>query len=531
MSIKKIVFTILFCLIPTICFGQKTQDYWVYVRLEDRSGVTSDDDKGMSKKDDVIAALPKTKQFIPSAKEKQEYLIFEASLTEVQRKELTIPKIEVIDDVAVIKAYRKNKLNLTELGIIETVGQKENKINSKKIKYTEKTSLDFARYEAKRLFYVLVTRPFKIAANKIIPYAFAETISTINKTGEDYNTITLWEDAKNGDLVTATSQETGALYDDDGVLDDTVIIDGSTTNSSYYMKITSPPGERHGGTIASGATIKHGFGDTDSSSIISIQDDYTKVEWLIVIIDGATPAGNGGSNAAIFCTVSNANGATANNNITVGSGLTSYDSSNRGIYFYTNADTSNTGYIQNNISYGWTTSSNGGTGIKIYANNYRHHNVIVYNNTTYGNVEGMAFGAGVNDTASVYTAKNNIAVGNTTDFTWTANATMNNDYNCSEDATATGANSITTGSDTDFTSVTGGSEDFHLVAGAVEIDVGVDLGTTNGVNFDIDNRDRDAEGDTWDIGGHEFVSAAGGGDAATSGNRIFKNIILKGVKL
>ena len=29
-----------------------------------------------------------------------------------------------------------------------------------------------------------------------------------------------------------------------------------------------------------------------------------------------------------------------------------------------------------------------------------------------------------------------------------------------------------------------------------------------GPQFDINNRDRDAEGDTWDIGAHQFVAAA-----------------------
>ena len=66
-----------------------------------------------------------------------------------------------------------------------------------------------------------------------------------------------------------------------------------------------------------------------------------------------------------------------------------------------------------------------------------------------------------------------------------------------------------------FVSVVAGSEDLHLKAGADAIDVGVDLVTTpTGVQFDINNRDRDTEGDTWDMGAHELVvaaPAAGGG--------------------
>ena len=57
-----------------------------------------------------------------------------------------------------------------------------------------------------------------------------------------------------------------------------------------------------------------------------------------------------------------------------------------------------------------------------------------------------------------------------------------------------------------FVSTTGGSEDLHIESGSHCIDEGVDLGTTNGVEIDINGRDRDSEGDTWDIGAHELVA-------------------------
>jgi hypothetical protein len=42
---------------------------------------------------------------------------------------------------------------------------------------------------------------------------------------------------------------------------------------------------------------------------------------------------------------------------------------------------------------------------------------------------------------------------------------------------------------------------------------GVDLGTTNGVDIDINGRDRDALGDTWTIGAHQFTAIAEDGSA------------------
>ena len=89
-----------------------------------------------------------------------------------------------------------------------------------------------------------------------------------------------------------------------------------------------------------------------------------------------------------------------------------------------------------------------------------------------------------------------------------ARATNNN--NLSSDTTASGTGSLTSKTATNqFVSIVGGSEDLHLKTGADAIDAGTDLGTTpTGVNIDIDGRDRDLEGDTWDIGADEFVSAA-----------------------
>ena len=59
-----------------------------------------------------------------------------------------------------------------------------------------------------------------------------------------------------------------------------------------------------------------------------------------------------------------------------------------------------------------------------------------------------------------------------------------------------------------FVSVSG-SIDLHLKTGSDAIDAGTDLGTSpENMELDTDGRDRDAEGDTWDIGADEFVGAA-----------------------
>ena len=75
---------------------------------------------------------------------------------------------------------------------------------------------------------------------------------------------------------------------------------------------------------------------------------------------------------------------------------------------------------------------------------------------------------------------------------------------------ATGSNSLVdkTLAQIDFVSTVTGSEDLHISQSSVCIGEGVDLGTTNGVEIDINGRDRDAKGDTWDIGAHEFTAVA-----------------------
>ena len=112
-------------------------------------------------------------------------------------------------------------------------------------------------------------------------------------------------------------------------------------------------------------------------------------------------------------------------------------------------------------------------------------------------------------------------------FSSTGGAVSNN---LSSDSSAPGSSDVTGESAADlFESPTAGSVDLHLKSGAAAIGAGVDIGTTfdnsagdfwgyagqdMGPQFDIDNRDRDAEEDTWDIGADQFVASAATGSPA-----------------
>ena len=141
-----------------------------------------------------------------------------------------------------------------------------------------------------------------------------------------------------------------------------------------------------------------------------------------------------------------------------------------------------------------------------------------FNNTVYRVyiTTGTGEAIGIDDTTATAWFYNNIIVDcEDGDFgTMSGSVVLSN--NLSSDSTATGTDAITGKSAASlFVSTTPGSEDLGLKSGAAALRAGKDLGTgvtidgdvfassttcSSPINFDIDNRDRDAEGDDWDIG-------------------------------
>ena len=303
---------------------------------------------------------------------------------------------------------------------------------------------------------------------------------------------------------------TAECYDDDGALTDgDMSINGLTTNTTSYMKITVPEGERHNGILSDGSSgngfrlntpnAQSGPRNLDLSSII---------EWAQIKVNAVTNNDRWGIQDFYI----------ARNNIVVGHTT----NGTNGIQ-YVSSSLDGVGYILNNIIYDFGQGDN----YCIYTN---FETVYVENNTCFNSAGRGIYIHG--NSGSVGFWYNNISMGNTSsDFEKGGSQPLTKTNNASEDATATGTNSLNSGSGTppttaDFVSVTGGSEDLHLASGAVEIDAGTNLGTTSGVNFDIDGRDRDAEGDVWDIGADEFVAAA-----PTGGNIPIEGINLHGINI
>ena len=466
---KLILFLIFMFALPLMA-----QDSWVYIRTYNRYGVTAEDCKGRSKIGDIVDIRPCDKQNIPSETEKKEWSIIKVS-------GLTKEDIRNYTEIWGGKAYRKHKFDIKALNLKIGIIEKAKKLSVIKHHLSEKTKLDLISYQKGQRWYAL-WRPLRIVRSKFIQFAWAEVVSTINKAGEDYNTLTLWEDAKDGDLVTGTRQETAECYDDDGTLDDLININGSTTNDTYYMKITVPSGDRHYGIAGAGFKI-----DPSSNGIvIAINDDHTVIEW--VEITGWT--GNyeginlvGASDCTIgYCLLHDASSSWA--------GISQSSNTKTGTKIY------------NCLIY----NINNSEGFYLKGAQYGVTHLRVTNCTAYGCVSG--FFASSNNYPFV---DNCLSYNNTTDFS--GNFAGEGDYNFSKDDTAPGGHAIhgtTDGKTPDFVSTTGGSEDFHLQSTSDAIGVGVD---NPGSGLYSDDIDGEARVSTWDIGADEYV-AAGGASAA-----------------
>lgn len=333
---------------------------------------------------------------------------------------------------------------------------------------------------------------------------------SIGTTGRDYSTWTLWEAALGGAAGGAGNDARGESYNDSD-FDETVSINDSTPDS---IVLTVAAGERHDGTAGTGVRMLASVGSR--WIVLGVTSKECTVEWIEHDVNGkSTGAFNIG--AIHFDDLFEATVA----NCIVHDIINSTQSAGIRTRLGASSGTQN---IINNIVYDilCTTGSASHHAKGVQATIAGGRSVRVYNNTAHNvrkSTAGNAYCIQATDGASIE-VKNNIATdpGGTTSgskvcYTPTSPVNVVMDYNLASDDTDSGANSI--GADdgvitaNQYVSTVGGSEDLHLKAGADAIDAGLDLVTTpSGVEIDINGRDRDAQGDIWDMGAHELVSAA-----------------------
>jgi len=320
-----------------------------------------------------------------------------------------------------------------------------------------------------------------------------------------YSTISAWEaDLDDSDLYASSDIAQGSMYNDSAFNED-VTIDGGDTVSLASRVLTVPSSQRHDGTAGTGARIVR---TVDVGECIEVAIAPTTVEWLEIdmsdneCIRGAFKTDTSSTTTSTFL------GCIAHSIATT---VTGGDTGTHSRAFWADGNTD----ILNCIAYDLTSGGTSGycdffkmNGSSTYTQNF--YNCTGYNannNSASGNTNAFQIKNHANKTV-----KNCISMGvsgsssGTADcFNEPASAVMQ--YNMSSDATAGGTGSLASKTTADqFVSITGGSEDLHLKDGSDAIGAGTDLGTTPAnVNFDIDGRDRDDEGDTWDIGADQTI--------------------------
>ena len=327
----------------------------------------------------------------------------------------------------------------------------------------------------------------------------ATITKTIGTSSRDYSTIAAWEaDLSSASVYGNNDDAVGVCYND-SAFDEAVVINGgnsiggSSGTDLSSRKLTVHADSKHDGTAGSGARNVY-TGSTNP--VLKIDINNTTVEWLEYDCSGAGAA----SRQIVIVDTDVITGIYINNMIVHGVGNTTANT--MGIAVTNGGNASNTRYLTNNIVYDISDASTANFGIFCTNGSGKSE---VYNNTIHGTGTGSGdYGLYILNGNVIF--KNNISMasgGN--DIQESGSPTE--EYNMTSDATAsgTGAQASKTTAD-QFVSVTGGSEDLHIKSGSDAIDNGVDLGTTGNSNIDIDGRDRDSEGDTWDIGAHELVA-------------------------
>ena len=345
-----------------------------------------------------------------------------------------------------------------------------------------------------------------------------------------FSTITLFEamiDDASPTLFGTTDDVVGELHADSNFTDATVNFSDKQSLSSVTLSVYED--DRHDGTAESGALWKPTTGSGHNQGIIRINIDNMTVEWLDISFDSLDSTN---SNKAIVLAGTNDDCIIRNNLIHDKNGN---PGSTGPIIIHTIAAgaSSDTLTIQNNIIYNLVETSND-TAQAINTNQWSG-TANIYNNTIY-NIDaqgtdkqtwGIVYG---NVASAVVNVKNNIVAKMVADGVgsnerayqkFNASSTENASNNLSDDTTTTaaykapGSDSLQdqTLSEIDFVSTTGGSEDLHIDENSVCRQAGVDLGTTNSVNIDIDGFDRDSNGVVWDIGADQTDNEASGNPA------------------
>jgi hypothetical protein len=331
---------------------------------------------------------------------------------------------------------------------------------------------------------------------------------SVGTTGRNYSTWTLWEaDLNDTDEYSNRDDAVGEGYNDSALSQSNFVVNGGGTIGLGSVKMTVAAGERHEGVAGTGMELTLTSGGQVAQMGPNTPGNITW-EWFELKCTATN---------VTICIQSNGGGTTVN---TIRNFILHGLRSTGGIGFCVGIETRNGTHVHHNIlMYDMECISdtqnlhgydyNFGASTEVY--NMTIHNIHQDSGSATANVYGLQAKSDVDFVAKnvVVTDATNAGSGSALCFDGIGgNGTYT--YLASSDTTAinTGAvPSITTANQ--YISTTEGSEDLHIKNTAADIyETGVDLGTTpTGVQFDIDNYDRDTGGVTWSIGADQGENA------------------------
>lgn len=341
-----------------------------------------------------------------------------------------------------------------------------------------------------------------------LEYGFTYSVGTDSR---DYSTMTAFEAAMGS---YPNKVMTGSCYND-SVFNEAVTVNDNTPESIQFIPAA---GEQHDGTASTGvrniisvagnAIITLSTSSCDTIiSWIEISTSVAKTHPGYRTVGVSTDHGPGGEWRQVdHCIIHG-----MHNSYNGGTGTPTAISGNDNNRFY---------IFVRNICYDLSTNGTsvaGVTGIifgATFSGTYCINNTLFKGSVNYASATGNCYGMTCNDNANA-TMRNNIVLdfdtnagsGAKADFATSSYSNATVDHNMSSDTSSSGTGSQDNIVAADqFVSITAGLEDLHIISTSDAVDAGADLGTTQGSNIDINGRDVDAEGDTWDVGAHEFVS-------------------------
>jgi len=308
-----------------------------------------------------------------------------------------------------------------------------------------------------------------------------EVTKTIKPSGSGghYTSLFNWEAGEQANLVTADEIAVAECY----AMEDTtaVVIDGFTTDATRYIKIYTPPAERHSGIIDASPSGYYWL-NTDSGETIRVSDNHVWIDGIY--IDNTNSTAIRGYSWTVL---------KISNCVLAGGGP------GGGGGMFTGADnfgSTNTTYLWNNVI---KTTVDESSCLQLAEGTSTFY---LYNNTLISAFAGNYFSGGV-----IYAENNLVYSSGSYVFRGTFQAATGHNATNKAGMGYTGADGTGDRVSQTFTFVDSGNGDYHLASN----DAGAKgYGTADpGSGLFSDDIDGETRGATWDIGADQYVAAGG----------------------